>query len=217
MRRAFLLTVTVLGILVCLIGSTGLFAALSDTASTGTNTVTSDGLAPSADIRLATATDPGFVCGSFADDLTTPMITATEVVPGTYTSAAVCLTNVGSQALATLQVVVDELSDVDDACTGDESDSGDASCGAEGAGELSGVIDVRFAAYSCADSSVLGISATESLLESSSVPISLLVPGIGETICYRAEITYPESTSAGEVQQAQSDTATWRFKFIART
>ena len=73
MRRPFLLTVTALGLVVCLVGSTGLFAALTDTAATGTNQVTTPGLASSADIQLAfdEGTPGSPTCGAFSDDLAT--------------------------------------------------------------------------------------------------------------------------------------------------
>src|SRR6266508_3353057 len=129
MRRSSLLTLAALGALVCLIAGSGLFAALSDTARTGTNSVDSARLAGSADIQLATATkEIGFpiVCGDFSDDLTSGLFTATDVTPGyASTEALYCIRNVGSAQVA-LAALVDELTDIDISCTGDEALYGDA-------------------------------------------------------------------------------------------
>ena len=55
MRRSALITLAALGGLICLIGGTGLFAALTDSARSGTNSLESGALAGSADIQLSNA------------------------------------------------------------------------------------------------------------------------------------------------------------------
>jgi hypothetical protein len=116
MRRSALVTVSVLGGLVCLLGGTVLFSALQDTARTGTNSVESATLAASADIQLARGTfgAGGITCGTFSEDLTTGLFTATGVSPGYQTSIDefFCIKNVGSQQV-TLSALADELTDLD--------------------------------------------------------------------------------------------------------
>ena len=55
MRRSVLGSLAALGVVVCGLGGTGLFAALTDTARGGPNSVESAPLAGSADIQLADA------------------------------------------------------------------------------------------------------------------------------------------------------------------
>ena len=82
MRRSLLLTTSVLGLLICLIGGTGLFASLSDSAHTGTNTIESKGLPSSSDLKLATATySTSFSCDTFSDDLATGLFDFSDMNP----------------------------------------------------------------------------------------------------------------------------------------
>ena len=219
MRRPLLLTITALGALVCLVGSTGLFAALTDTARTGPNQVVTGGLAPSADIKLATAVFSGgsYTCGTFEDDLLTPAITETDLAPGSGGSAFFCLENVGSQALGSLHVMVDELVDVDHACTGDEADNGDTTCGGDLLGELSGVLSARWTSNACDTGVEQWATAEVSLLANSTTPEALPTLGIGETMCLQVYVAYRVPPLAADIQKAQSDTVTWRFKFTGQT
>ena len=135
MRRPFLLTATALGLVICLVGSTGLFAALTDTARTGTNQVTTPGLASSADIRLAMdeGTLGSSACGAFSDDLRhRPVRLRPPTPPYANQAHVVCVKNVGSQAIVSLTMTTEALNDVDTDCTGDEEANGDTSCGSGG-------------------------------------------------------------------------------------
>ncbi len=218
MRRAFLLTVTALGMMVCLLGGTGLFAALSDSASTGTNRVTTNGLPPSADLKLASADHTSaIVCHTFADDLTTGLISETDLAPGSAGQAWFCLRNDGSAAMGSMRVIADGLSDVDHDCTGDEQDSGDATCGGDKAGELSDVLTVLFIQRDCGSGAEVYSSAEVNLRANASTPLALPTPAAGETMCFQAQISYRIPPQAADVQKAQSDTVTWRFKFTAQT
>lgn len=216
MRRSALSTVAVLGSLVCLIGGTVLFAALQDTARTGTNSVDSAALAASADIQLARATfNAGTIdCGTFSEDLSTGLFTVTGVSPG-YSSQSefVCIKNVGSQQV-TLSALSDELIDVDFACTGDEALHGDTTCGGDQAGELSGVLRVGYETVACATASGSGASVV--LKDNATTPYALGTLASAATGCYSMRILYPSSTTNTAVQTAQSDRATWRFKFTAQ-
>jgi hypothetical protein len=220
MRRAFLLTATALGLVICLVGSTGLFAALTDTALTGPNQVTSPGLSASADIMLAmdegTAGNPS--CGAFSDDLTTPLFEFTASSPSNNQGHIVCVKNVGSQALTSLTFRADDLVDVDDDCTGDESLNGDTDCGAGGPGELSTVLDVYAGWDGCPYGMPSNGTPTTTLADLASTPLALSSLAVGETVCVLIFVGYPAGGAADQaIQQAQSDTVTWRFRFDAGT
>jgi hypothetical protein len=218
MRRSVLTTVAALGALVCLIGSSGLFAALTDTARTGTNTVDSAGLAASADIRLATATlggDPTTVtCGTFAENLTTALFTVSGAEPSATAldEKYFCISNVGSQSVA-LAALADELADIDTGCTGDEA-LYDTTCGGNAAGELSGHLLVSYLTVSCATGTGTGSATTLNANGTTPVGLGSLAPGV--TGCYLVRIFYRDTTTPDDVQRAQSDRSTWRFKFTAQ-
>jgi hypothetical protein len=216
MRRPVLATLIVLGSLVCVIGGTGLFAALTDTARTGTNTVDSSPLAASADIRLATATYGTPVeCGTFSEDLASGFFTASGVADGfSAPRAFFCIQNVGSQAVS-ITGAADELTDVDFACTGDEALHGDATCGGDGAGELSDVLRVSYSPLDCTTGVPAG--GPSILLRDNATTAATLSPSLaaGETACFALDLDYlPVSDDA--VQKAQSDRVTWRFEFDAQ-
>lgn len=217
MRRSVLISLVVLGSLISLIGGTGLFAALSDSARTGTNTVDSAALAGSADIQIATATRPAgspFACGTYSEDLASGFFTAADVGPG-YSSqyAYFCIKNVGSQPV-TLWASADELVDTDTACTGDEGILGDTTCGGNLAGELSSVLFAAYTLWNCNGVSASGFA--DNLKLNSTSPGAL--PGtlaVGAVVCMSVDIGYGFGHTAAEIQRAQSDRATWRFKFRA--
>jgi hypothetical protein len=217
MKRSALLTLAVLGGLVCLLGGTVLYSALQDTARTGTNSVESAALASSADIQLATATQASagspITCGTFSDDLESGLITATGVLPSHVSSKYFCVKNVGSQQV-TLSGLVDELTDVDVACTGDEAGNGDATCGGDQVGELSNVLGVTHVTVSCAAGGGSG-PVPILLKDNATTPLALGTLAAGATGCYMARVDMPSGTGPF-VQRAQSDRATWRFKFTAQ-
>jgi hypothetical protein len=221
-KRSVLVTFAVLGGLVCLIGGTGLFAALQDSARSGPNSAESDAMAASADIQVATATvgSPttlGVACGTFSEDLTTPFHTVTGVTPNFVSNAQLyCIKNVGSQQV-TLSALSDELNDVDYACTGDEALHGDTTCGSGGAGELSSVLQVTYVQLDCATTNLLGASLGVLLSGNATVgPAPLGTIAAGGTRCFRTTVEYPGGTPSAEVQRAQSDRATWRYRWVAQ-
>ena len=178
MRRRNLLTVTALGALICLLGGTGLFAALTDTARSGTNSVDSAALAASADIQIARAfvpgtTPPNLICGTLAEDLATGFFTASNVGPGySSTDQYYCVKNVGSQPV-NLSALATELVDVDFACTGDEV-AFDDTCGGDKDGELSSLLGVTYGIIgNCIDFSGGSGPQTINLGENASTPASL--------------------------------------------
>jgi hypothetical protein len=227
MERASLRAVIVLGLLITLVGGTGIFAVFSDRATTGTNEVTSGGLGHAADLTIATAAVQGgsVVCDTFSDDLATGFFSLTDLQPSAGDSyrGTFCLQNVGSSAVNLAASTID-LSDTDSGCTGDEAAFGDTTCGGDQAGELGTVLVAVIAELDC-DTATYTAQTSSASLAALGTPVGLPVGGIvgrqagdlnpGQTACYFVELRYPDSTPAGEVQLAQSDTVTWRFAFDA--
>ncbi|HEX5014309.1 MAG TPA: hypothetical protein VFV72_09145 [Candidatus Limnocylindrales bacterium] len=217
-----------MGLIVSVLGSTGLFAALSDTARTGQNQIDSAPLAGSAELKIqpATYTPPSPLGGGesiscpltgWVDDLTTGGFTATSVQPGFDSgNTYYCIQNAGSQTVHLLGNT-DSVIDVENGCTGDEALLGDTSCG--GAliedGELSDVIQVRWAPVSCV-TVVSGGETTIQIDGNETAPVDLGLIAPGEIRCFGLGAFYPTVTPVDEVQRAQSDRIQWRFKFTGQ-
>ena len=220
MRRSALLTIAVLGGLVSLLGGTVLFAALQDTARTGTNSAESAALPSAApDLQLATATRNGtgpIACGAFADNLASGLVAVSGVSPGYLSPPAYfCLKNAGGSAVS-LSAQVEELTDIDIACTGDEAANGDTSCGGDQAGELSGVLEGVYTPVNC-QTGVFGNGAGSVLSDNQATPTPIPGPlAAGATGCFSYEVHYPSGTAAAATQVAQSDRVTWRIKFTGQ-
>lgn len=222
MRRSVLLTLAGLGGLICLIGGTGLMAALSDTARGGTNSVESAPLAGSADIQLATATSTPtslVTCGQPSENLTTAFYTVQDVTPG-YNPPGVfyCVKNVGSQAVQ-ISVMADELTDSEVACTGDEELHGDTTCDVAGEqGELSSVLELNYTILpGCGfgpGSGEIGPFGTK-LEANATTPVALDTLPAGLMRCYLINLSYPTGNGPA-AQRAQTDRATWRFKWTGQ-
>jgi hypothetical protein len=220
-RRSLLLTTSVLGLLICLVGGTGLFAALTDSAHTGTNSVDTAALPSSAYLQLAAASqDPtAFTCGDFSDDLATGPISYSDAPASGFggIGTALCIRNAGSQSVS-LAASIDQLADIDLACTGDEADLGDTTCGNDLQGELSGVLNTTITTYNCNFAATPlatyqpGMLAT---LANSPQAIGSIDPGV--TICLFLNLSLdPAAVPAGALQRAQSDKVTWRFVFTGQ-
>jgi hypothetical protein len=225
-RRRYLISLAVMGALVCALGSTGLFAALTDSARTGTNHVDTAALPGAADLQLATAhVAPPVVAGQgssivcdepFVEDLTTAGFNATAVTPGFATAKAwYCLKNVGSQSV-NVAATIDSLSDVDLNCTGDEALYNDVTCGNQLEGELSSVLNVFYETAVCDNYSLPHadtiIQMTTNVGASPDLPwFTGLAPG--EHLCIATQVFYPPNKPVDDVQRAQSDSVSWRFKF----
>lgn len=221
-RRSSLLTLAALGALICLIGGSGLFAALTDTARSGTNSVDSAALAASADIQVARATVPGatppnYNCGSLSEELASGFFTAAEIAVGySSTDAAFCVKNVGSQPVS-LSALATDLVDAEEACTGDEA-AFDSTCGDNKVGELSAVLNITYKTYgNCVNGVGGGATQTLVLRNNASTPATLGTLAVGQTTCYFVAINYPSTTAADAVQGAQSDATTWRITFAAQS
>jgi hypothetical protein len=231
MGRQSLRIILVLGVLVTLVGGTGIFATFSDRATAGTNTIQSSGRQAAADLRIEPA---DFLSGGVDCDLaedgqqwthdstTTPQFVLDILDPGVAQIKYVCLKNVGSGTLDVTASAID-LVDLDLACSGDEAANGDTTCGldAEGApqlGELSARLLVDVDKVGCADqSNVLQDNAAEQL---DAFAAATVIGGAGATplapdavACLKIVLEYPFDAPEADAQVAQSDKVTWRFAF----
>lgn len=220
MRRSSLLTVAVVGLLICLLGGTGLFAALTDTADLGPNRISSAPLAGSADLQLAYRVpapgDPSqSVCGDYQENLTAQyFIDAGNLVSGpSGPSNMVCIRNVGSQTLGTT-VHVTGLTDLDTDCTGDEAAVGDTTCGAGQEGELSSALQAHFYPTDCVTGNALAPNVASIVATMVGTPLDLplnLAPSA--EVCYDIAVVEPGGLGSTVHQLVQSDSAEWTFQF----
>jgi hypothetical protein len=228
MRRSVLLTLSTLGLLVCLLGGTGLFAALTDTADVGPNHLDTAPLAGSADLKVALhAPNPNvpgeFACGTFEDNLVTAFIDAGNLMPGGGTSNQLCVQNIGSQTVGLFVTAID-LIDFDYACTGDEVEYGDLNCGplaAPPTGELSSVIDVLFQTIDCTTGAPSGSPFGSNLFALIGNALVLTVSGLASNavVCFDVRLIEPGGPTGypvADLQKAQSDTVTWTFRFTGQ-
>jgi predicted ribosomally synthesized peptide with SipW-like signal peptide len=239
--RQTLRIVIVLGVLLTLVGGTGIFAVFSDRATTGPNTVTSGAQPNAAHLQLNVGidngqaidceTDPDANGVTFEDDLTTGLFTLQDMQPGTASDPAyLCLRNAGSAPLSLYAAAID-LVDADIDCTGDEAAAGDTTCGLDPnlpagqevpqAGELSHNLSVTIDEMHCHDSTVIFSTIKRALYNlTDPAPTGFTRASIGAgtldsgaELCLQLTIAYPSDTATTAVQLAQTDRATWRFAF----
>jgi predicted ribosomally synthesized peptide with SipW-like signal peptide len=220
MERHSLRVVIVLGVLITLLGGTGIFATFTDRATAGQNTVTSGSRPHAADLTILTGGSGPFpTCNdpmlTFLQNTTTPQFVLSDVQPGAINGPAwVCLRNEGSAPL-NITVSAIDITDQEDGCTGDEAANGDTTCGAGDPGELSPLLNVSVLSGNACTG--MGISSdTHALTGLTAAPVDFgaidtLAPTTIECIGLRVE--YPASTPESQVQVAQSDSVTWRFAF----
>jgi hypothetical protein len=215
----------VLGLIVTLVGGTGLFAVFTDRATTGVNDVSSGELARAAELQIATAEFDlalnSIVCGQFQDDLATGFFSLNDLQPSLDEYAAtLCLRNVGSASVELVMSAID-LTDADISCTGDEAAYGDTTCGQVGGvaqlGELSPLIRIWVLSVDCSTNGYIS-DTSASLSSLAQQPLAVQAAGAlemapGTTACYSLRLRYPDTASPTDVQLAQSDQATWRFAF----
>lgn len=227
MVRTSLRITIVLGVLLTLVGGTGIFAVFTDRATAGDNSVSSGTRPRAADLRIEAGELASGQINCDADldliiwkqdDLTTGQFSATGIQPGAdLGSSYVCLRNVGAAPVAVSASAID-LADIEDACSGDEAAAGDTSCAAGEAGELSGLLLVDMDRVVCMSPVMLQVNNSPAPLSAMS-PTDLLGTGFqlapDEILCIQVNVTYPATTPESAAQRAQTDTATWRFAFDA--
>ena len=218
MARHSLRLIMVLGALITLLGSTGIFAVFTDRATGGNNSAVSGARASAADIHIATATfsSPNVVCGTFAENSTTPQFSLSNLQPSSTPSTSyVCIRNVGAAAI-TLRTFALGISDTDPQCTGDEAASGDATCGGGQAGELSPVLVAVVEALACSGGATISSGGVELAdLDTLPVPVGPASVAPGQVVCVQLDIEYPTTTAETAIQIAQSDEVRWQYLFEA--
>jgi hypothetical protein len=211
-NRQSLWSVLALGALITALSGAGVVAVFSDTATTGTNEVSS-GDRPhfeALQIALADFAPGGFACDVFSSDLHTGLFTVANIQPGDlHTAEQVCLRNDHSSPL-NLSLGALDLVDTDPYCTNDEA-SVDTSCGT-GGGELSRVLAVNYFRYDGCQSEM---TTTDGQLLSvlASDPMPLGVVDAGSSVCFEIQLQYNGGALAANQQAAQTDEVTWRFAF----
>lgn len=223
MPRRLLAAVLALGLVVTAVGFTGIYAVLTDRAKTGDFNVNTGQMAKAADLQIATASAPGACAGiPYDDNNTGTQFTLNNAQPGISSGVNLCLMNAGSSALE-VHMVATDVTDTDTACTGNEADFGDDTCGSDQAGELAGVIDVNLYQFDC-QNPFLGEHGDASVADLASyVPQAGVFqawdPGLLQpngVACLFANVVYPaigDGTTQSEAQLAQSDSLTWRLAF----
>jgi hypothetical protein len=217
MHRPLLVSLMVLGLVTTIIGGFGVFAAFSDRATTGTNSITSLERAAAADLKIATPALGPEDCATatYTDDLTTGLFSVSDFEPGVNRAEFFCLRNVGTESLSLLALVID-LAETDVDCTGDEAAAGDTTCGAGGAGELGAILEVSFANIPNCDSSNLGFGSSGPLLGTSPVTAMGNIAA-GTTFCGAIRIRASGTATVEDLIKAQTDRVTWRFAFEGTT
>jgi hypothetical protein len=218
MERQMLRLMLVLGVLVTILGTTGVFATFEDQARGGSNSVSSGARPSAADLQIAVATMSNGVitCQTYGEDTTTPQFSVANFQPTSApVNGYVCLRNNGAGAL-TLSVIAGSLTDIDTLCTGDEIAAGDTACGNGAPGELSSVLVVSADEVSCSNSAVISDDgAALQTVATQPLDVGIQALAANRFMCVRFEIKYlPEATET-QIQIAQSDQATWNFVFKA--
>jgi hypothetical protein len=206
-----------LGGLVTLMGAAGIFAVVSDRATTGTNSVSSGAQASTADLKIAPVGADQITCQTFEDGLTTGLFSMADVQPGDPSrTGRACLKNAGPTTLRVTTSAID-LVDSETGCTGDEQASGDTTCGT-GVGELSPILQVKIGTSAdIPDCSFSGNLGTRTLASLTTTTVHTADINPGAQMCVTFTVQYPATTSASDVQKAQSDSVTWRFAFDGTT
>lgn len=241
MERTSLRLTVALGLLITVLGSTGIFAVFTDRAFTGENNVTSGPLPRAAELKVAPATEISgeYQCDRNEDgqidpaDATSPWLIdnsmaghfdVTDLQPGNVRlGQAFCLHNSGSATLA-LTVTAPDVISRETGCTGDEQAAGDPDCGmtpdgseTEFLGELDSVLVVDLIRVECvAQPGGVWIAIDQQsggLPSFVGTPLGLGSLAPGETTCIQSAIRYPSETPADLQQQAQSDRVSWQFAF----
>ena len=213
MQKRLLASLMVLGLVTTVLGGFGVFAAFTDTATTGTNSITSGERARVADLQIAidgVLNAASCAGATYVDDTTTPFFNLTDYVGGNRLTYF-CLRNVGTGQLSVISRIQD-LTQTDLGCTGDEA-AVDLSCGNNGAGELGFALEIDYDRILDCDDGNLSSPTGPRLYPP--LANSWGVISANEVVCGFIRIRFAEDATEDELQAAQSDQVTWRFDFEA--
>jgi len=214
-RRSIPISMIVLGLGLAVSSVGGVIAAFTDEALVGPNSFETKALPLATDLKLAQ--QQGGACGTFNDDLATGLYTVSNLEPAANTqfSTLYCLRNDGSLA-ANVSYRAFNVVDTETACTGDEAEAGDATCG-EGAGELSGLVELQIMKFGigCPGGGSGQASNMSTIASLASTPKSFLALAPGECIAFGALYRYAPAEMDG--LKAQSDKVTFRLAFNGTT
>jgi hypothetical protein len=212
MHRPLLVSLMVLGLVTTIIGGFGVFAAFTDRATTGTNTITSGARAAAADLKIAKPSLGPEDCATatYDDNLTSGLFSVSDFQPGANRSEFFCLRNVGTETLSLTSSVID-LVETDIDCTGDEA-AVDQTCGAGGVGELGAILTVGFSNIPDCLGSNVTMPTGGPLLGTSPVTSLGSIPA-GSTLCGAIFIHASDTATVDDLVRAQTDQVTWRFAF----
>jgi hypothetical protein len=234
-RRTRSAAAAVTGACLVVANLTGLLAQFSDTATTGTNDVSTPVAGRAADLKLAAYTgNPENPCGTFTDDLETGLLEAAEIAyyddgEGGFGSVAarsvVCLRNDGMAALE-VSIAATDVAFTEIGCDGDEA-AVDPTCAPGAAGEFQPSLQLSSAShdpdsgqalegechYENPDKVRLGASGNHAIATMSDAPIALGTLPAGGVACLYIPVFDPAPVSTADLQARQSDRASWRFLF----
>lgn len=196
-----------------------MFAALSDTATSGENSVETGAEVSAVDILIAPLTQDAsgtWTCGEFSDDLTSGLFALEAEDFDPAPSASFCIKSNGTNMVIARTSVFD-IADVDVACTGDEM-AFDPTCGPgtgpedpEQPGELGKYLLLTYYTDVChADPAVA--AGTFTLQELAAVPFILGAIKPQSYRCFTVELSLAPGV---DWQAVQSDRVTWRFRWDA--
>jgi hypothetical protein len=164
------------------------------------------------DLTLAGFIAPG-ECGTFSDDLTTPVIEAT-LSAGMGSGLYVCLRNTGGAANQPITVTfnVTDVSDIDVGCTDLEADF-DQTCGNNGPGEAKPLVTLVYAEFDCsAGTDVTGYPPFS--FSQPSNDMTLIDNQVVNTRCFRFMAYHSQVPVAEALEQAgQSDKLSFTLTF----
>lgn len=216
MQRQMLRLTLILGVMVTLLGGTGVFAVFTDEANGGPNSVTTGALAKAADLQIAggTAIQGAIGCQGYAENTQTAQYTLTGLTPESAIQRSyVCLKNNGSSPLD-LRLQAAAVRDLDVDCTGDEAVTGDATCGNNGVGELSFVVSIDAHEVNCQTLvRTGGLAQTLDRWGTAATAFGASQLSAGGVACIEFELRYSQAATATQQQLAQSDSSTWNFRF----
>lgn len=223
MNRKKGLALTLTGAVLAVVSLLGVFAAVTDTADSGSLEVESAAEGTALDLRLRdtvlTSSSSDCENGPHVDTQTVEPLTLTGATPGSTLTRFVCLRNFGDET-ADISLELVNTSDVEVGCNVDEPllDPDGPGCGT--AGELADDIDLTVGYQpndtdDC-DNSIVETITYDGIADTAVQPFgpAAFVTG-GDAVCVRVQATYDPATPVDEVVQNQEDEVTWQLRFHA--